>query len=225
MTESISQVSEEDLARIQKGVTEAELRTAAEIVPVIASESGRYDRAEDFVGVVMALAAVAITWVCWPPHVEEVGAWDASRPGWQLLAFLAAMILGFFAGIWLATRWSFLRRLATPSEEMEEDVLERACFIFHMLHLRKTRGQNALLIYVSLYEHRAVILADQGILAVLAQEGVDDLCRLLTERMSKDSLADAMEATIAEAGRRLTGLLPRPDDDTNELPDKVILLP
>jgi uncharacterized membrane protein len=70
-----------------------------------------------------------------------------------------------------------------------------------------------------------VILADQAILAVVSQEGVDELCHLLTDRMSTGSLADALEATILEAGRRLAGVMARPEDDCNEMPDKVILLP
>jgi len=225
MTDSISEISEADLLRVQQAVATAESQTAAEIVPVVAASSGRYDRAEDIVGLAVALLWMTVAWVLWPVAIPEPGSWGGTWPGWQLVVMLAAAIAGFAFGAGLAAHWNLLRRIATAREEMEEDVLERACLLFHTLRLRKTRGQNGLLLYISLYEHRAVVLADEAILAVLTQAGVDEICHLLTEQMGKASLADALESTILEAGRRLAGLIPKPADDTNELPDKVILLP
>lgn len=225
MTDSIAEISDADLARIQEAVAQAESQTAAEIVPVVAACSGRYDRAEDIVGLATGLLWLTVAWILWPPAIQEPGSWGGSWPGWQLVVMLLALLAGFVFGTTLASRWNLLRRIATPREEMEEDVLERACLVFHTLRLRKTRGQNALLLYISLYEHRAVVLADEGILAVLTQPGVDELCHILTDHMGKGSLADALTATIAEAGRRLAGVMARAEDDTNELPDKVILLP
>jgi putative membrane protein len=157
--------------------------------------------------------------------VPEPGDWGGTWLGWELVAIWVAAITGFVLGSFLASRVDMLRQLATPAAEMEEEVVERASLVFQTMRLRKTRGQNALLLYVSLFEHRAVVLADEGIMAVLHEEGVEDLCDLLTAQMAKGSVADALEATIAEAGRRLAGVMAKPPDDTNEQPDKVILLP
>ena len=43
-------ITDADRQRINAAIADAELHTSAEIVPVVASASGRYDRAEDIAG-------------------------------------------------------------------------------------------------------------------------------------------------------------------------------
>ena len=46
--------NDEQRATIDQAVADAESKTSAEIVPVVATASGRYDRAEDIVGMAMS---------------------------------------------------------------------------------------------------------------------------------------------------------------------------
>ena len=54
--------SEEDRQAINEAVTEAESQTSAEIMTVVATDSGRYDRPEDIVGLFAGLASMIVAW-------------------------------------------------------------------------------------------------------------------------------------------------------------------
>ena len=50
-------ISDEDHTAISQAITAAEWRSGCEIVPVLASSSGRYDRGEDIFGLIFALTS------------------------------------------------------------------------------------------------------------------------------------------------------------------------
>ena len=55
--------------------------------------------------------------------------------------------------------------------------------------------------------------------------GLDQLCALLTGKIQTTAhLAEAISQTIAAAGDRLGPVLPRAEDDVNELPDTLVSL-
>ena len=58
--------SDADRKRINECVGTAELKTSAEIVPVVATSSGRYDRAEDLVGLLLGIVLMILTAILWP---------------------------------------------------------------------------------------------------------------------------------------------------------------
>ena len=68
-------LNEEQRKQIEKAVVEAETLTSCEIVPVVATSSGRYDRAEDMVGLWLAVLAAAIVWWFFPRQPSEPGSW------------------------------------------------------------------------------------------------------------------------------------------------------
>ena len=60
-----------DRERVNQAVREAESATSAEILPVVARSSGRYDRPEDIVGLWFAALAMIIVWLVFPlPRIE-----------------------------------------------------------------------------------------------------------------------------------------------------------
>ena len=87
-------VSEDGKQQIAAAIADAEKQTAAEIVCVVATESGRYDRAEAVVGIVVAVVAL------WFAHMVGqswvLGQWDVGglHLAWQVLA----VVVGFVPG-------------------------------------------------------------------------------------------------------------------------------
>ena len=79
---------------MNQAVRDAEAATSAEIVPVVARCSGRYDRPEDIVGLWFAALAMIIVWTVYPLPRAEAGSWDATAPVWQLVALLAGALVG-----------------------------------------------------------------------------------------------------------------------------------
>ena len=214
----------DDHERVNQAVREAESSTSAEILPVVARSSGRYDRPEDIVGLWFAVLAMIIVWIVFPlPRIEE-GNWDSSSPVWQLVALITGAVVGFVAGAFIGSRVDWLRRLFTPQVQMQEEVYSRAREIFFDNRVHHTGEGSGVLLYVSLFEHMTAVIADQGILDKIGQEKIDELCRELTQRLHEGTVIDALCVTATTLGQHLAPLLPRAEDDVNELPDALVVI-
>lgn len=227
MAKMESLVSQNDRDRVSHIVSDAEARTSAEIVPVIAVTSGRYDRPEDLVGLWFGLGALVTVWRFLPaPHgLPGTGDWErVAGRGWQAAALALAVAAGFVIGAWLATRIPWLRRLCTTKGEMRAEVAARARQVFFDQRVHHTAGKGGVLLYVSLYERMASVVADKQVLEKLGQPAIDGLCALLTSKLSASGPIPALCDVIEEAGRLLGPALPREPGDINELADTLVLI-
>jgi putative membrane protein len=210
--------------RIQQAVAAAESRTSAEIVAVVAPDSGRYERAEDLVGFGLGLIAMAVTGALWPGELPEHGSWAEISPWLHLAAQIAAAVVGFVIGIAVANRIGWLRRLLTPGRQMRDKVWTRARKTFFDRRIYGTSNASGLLVYVSLLERTAAIIADRTVLEKLGQPSLDELCSHLTAQIRQQDLATALCSTIEAAGVRLATILPRTGEKRNELDDSLVTL-
>jgi putative membrane protein len=210
--------------RIDRAVAEAETKTSAEIVPVVASTSGRYDRAEDIVGLWFAMLATVVLWIFLPRASDDPGSWGGIPLYWQIVFLIAAMLLTFVLGAMVGGRVGWLRRLFAARREMQDDVAARARSVFFDSRIHHTADATGVLLYVSLFEHMAAVMADQRVLEKLGQPAVDELCEELTNGLQAGDITEALCRTIASAGQRLSAVLPRVEDDVNELSDALVML-
>jgi len=216
--------NEEQRKRVEKAVVEAEAKTSCEIVPVVATASGRYDRPEDMIGLWLAVFAAVTVWLMFARQSNESGSWDGMPFYVGLLTMVAGVVLAFIAGAVAGSRIGWLRRLFTPRKQMLAEVAARAREIFFDKRVHHTSGATGMLIYVSLFEHMAVVLGDQEVLDKLGQTLLDRLCQQLTEGLHQRNSTDAISSVIAEAGKQLSGPLPRAEGDVNELQDTLVLI-
>ena len=109
---------------------------------------------------------------------------------------------------------------------MLEEVAARAQQGFFDKRVHHTSGATGLLVYVSMFEHIAMVLGDQEILdnPGLGQAFLDRLCKKLTDGLHQGNPTDAICEVIAEAGQQLSGPLPRDEGDVNELQDALVLI-
>jgi putative membrane protein len=213
----------DDNKRINEAVAAAESKTSAEIVPVVAAVSGRYDRPEDIVGLWVAVLALAVTWCLLPEHAGP-GDWGA-MPAWaHLLVLILAVVVGFVVGAVIGAHFDPLRHLFTPAQQMRDEVFIRSRQVFFDSRVHHTMGRTGLLIYVSLFERMAAVLADDAVVEKLGQAALDELCDQLMASLRTKSLADAICGTIAAAAPKLAAALPRAEGDINELPDALVIL-
>lgn len=218
-------LSPSDRERICQAVAQAESTTAAEIVPVVATNSGRYDRAEDIVGLWFAAIAFIVAWYFWPAQVHEAGSWGGWPQWLDLAVYILSMVGGFLVGAILASKVGWLRRLFTPQEMQRDETQARARHVFFDSRVHHTQTRSGVLIYLSLFEHQAVILADSAITAKLQPADLETLCQQLTTALHDGMpLADALCQCIAAAGKLLAPIAPRQADDVNELPDALVIL-
>lgn len=216
---------EPDRTRVNNEVATAEARAAIEIIPVVARESGRYDRSEDIVGLWVGVVALAVVWSLLPQEDPEHGSWGGGLPPWiQLAALLLALVIGFVLGTAVASRVAWMRRLFTPRQQMQEEVLGRARAVFFDNRVHHTSRSTGVLIYVSLLEHQAAILADQLIVEKVGQAALDDVCAQLTQRLKTASTTEALCDAIRLAGEKMAAALPRLEGQANELPNALVLI-
>jgi len=224
MQSAFDYLTEEQQKQVEQAVVEAEKRTSCEIVPVLASSSGRYDRPEDIVGLWFTVITALCLWFFFPRNAGQAGDWSGLPLGVELIFAALLLIIAFIMGAIVGSRIGWLRRLFTPRQQMQDEVAARAREIFFDKRVHHTEGGTGILIYISLFEHMAVALADQAIIDKLGQNFVDQICQHLTQGLHSGDAATAICDVIQEIGEQASTPLPRADDDQNELNDLLVLI-
>ena len=110
-------------------------------------------------------------------------------------------------------------------KKMREEVINTASKIFYDQRVHHTSSESGLLIFISFFEKRAVILGDEKIEKDLGIDTIETLCQKLTASLKeKNNPADSMIEIIEEAGSLLADILPRNDSDENELSDALVCI-
>ncbi|MFM5892973.1 MAG: TPM domain-containing protein [Novosphingobium sp.] len=219
-------LSDAERESISAAVAEAEGHTAGEIVTIMAERSDTYhDVALLWSALVafLALAALALAPDFYLGLIDRVlGTWQPDwRPGKVFaLALFAATIK--FTAMWLLQLWQPLRLWLVPSPLKHTRVRRRAVTNFKIGAERRTHGRTGVLIYLSLAEHRAEIVADDAIAAKVAPEVWGEAMATLVGGIRRGDAAAGLVGAIAQVGKVLAEHLPRAEDDVNELPDRVI---
>jgi len=223
MIKASSRFDHEDRRRVEAAVAEAERSTCGEIVPVVATASGRYDRAEDLFGLLLGLASLAVVWAICQDVVETPWA-PSPTPALGLSWIIGILVAGFVVGAALATRFPMLRLPLVPRGEMREEVEHRALEAFQRHRVRTTAGGTGVLIYVSLYERMVRVVGDDAIAAKLTSQDWQAVCDLVVAGMKTGRATEGLEAGIRKAGELLSRHFPIRPDDVDELPNTLVLI-
>ena len=223
MKRASSVFGESDRAAIARAVGEVERATSGEIVPVVATVSGRYDRAEDLFGLAVALAVLCGAWVLFQGTTEApwiAGAVPRMGLGWVVLT----VAIGFVAGAALASRFPILRHPFIPHREMREEVERGAREAFSRSRVGRTADATGVLIYVSLYERMVRVLADDAVAAHVSDAQWQAVCDQVTAGMKAGNPAEGLAQAIRTSASLLAAQLPARPGDRNELPDALVIL-
>jgi len=118
-----------------------------------------------------------------------------------------------------------VRRALTPRAFKRERVRDRAREQFIGKNLHATRERTGVLIYVSLHERMAELIADEGIASVTPPQVWAQAMASLTEHMRRGRLGEGFASAVRQCGEVLAERFPAdPDDNPDELPDAVVLL-
>lgn len=223
-----STMSEADHARVSDAVHAAEAGTAGEIVTIVADHSDRYlDVALwwSVVAGVFALAALAAFPGFYLDLLSQLsGGWVSEWSVAELLELALAVFVIKFGAARLILQWLPLRLFLTPRIARASRVRRRAIRYFKVGAERRTAGRTGILIYLSLAEHMAEIVADEAIHSVVPPEAWGEAMAHLIAEVRKGRVTDGMIAAISDVGVILAEHFPRAEDDKNELPDRLIEL-
>jgi putative membrane protein len=198
-------LSVRDLELIEASIHEAEGHTSGEIVPMLVRSSVH----EASVRRILALLFVLPVFILTPLFVESYGVTE----------LLIEMVL-IGAAFWLSTvivmpQW--LIRYLVPERDLVRQVHERAELEFYRSRIHNTSGHTGILLFVSLAEHVAVVLADKAISTKLPQKTWDEVLALLLNGFKSDNAGRGFSQAIELCGKILTPLFPRATSDQNEL--------
>ena len=223
---TITPMSDSDRERVSAAVAAAESASAGEIVTILAQGS------DDYADVALAWSAfvglLALTALMALPDFY-LGIYERITGGWvhewtPRAVFGVALLVTTLkvAGMWLILLWRPLRLWLTPAPIRHRRVRGRAVNAFKIGAERRTHGRTGILIYLSLAEHRAEIVADEAIASKVAPEVWGDAMAAMLAELKQDHLADGLIAAVAKVGEVLAEHFPRAEDDQNELPDRLI---
>ena len=219
--------SVEDHARVSAAVRAAESGTSGEIVTIVADRSHKF---EDVALIYTGLAAllVPVLFAAWPALPLGIvarmsGGWGETEIRDLMLLTFGAMAL-VSAIVFGLLQIEPLRLRLTPSATRRRRVRGRACELFKVAAEARTTGRTGILIYLSLGEHMAEIIADEAIHSKVDPSLWGDAMIAMVVEVREGRIADGMIAAIAQVGIILHECLPRSVDDNNELPDRLIEL-
>ncbi|USI71394.1 TPM domain-containing protein [Sphingomonas morindae] len=220
-------LSIEDRIRVAEAVTAAERASDGEIVTILAPESDSYHDVVLHWTLLLMLLGLALIAAFPQPlirAVEPVAAgWGPLGPGALVATLIVVEGLLFLCGRYLFCRPAWKRAL-TPSATKTRRVRRRALLLFRVAAENRTRARTGVLLYLSLAERRAEIVADRAIASRVAPETWGAAMAALIAAVRDGRPADGMVAAVERIGTVLAEHFPRSPDDINELPDRLILL-
>ncbi len=224
----VDHVDEADHSLVTAAVAEAERHTSGEIVTIVADLSDHY---ED-IGMAWASAAALLALFCYMLFPDfYLGIIDRMTGGWEhdysarenLALLLTAVGLKWF-GTWLIMKWMPLRLALTPKHIKLARVRARAISMFKVGTEAKTVGRTGVLLYLSMKEHRAEIVADEEIAKLVAPEVWGDAMIALLDRVKAGKPGEGMAEAVRQMGIVLAEHFPKGSENPNELPDRLIEL-
>jgi putative membrane protein len=230
-------LSPEDLAAIQAAIAAAEARTTGEIYCVVAEESADYHATPLAWAAGVALLAPAILLLAGiqvsAPDMGLFGGWTAAQVEDLGEATARAALVGtlvlqavLFVATLLVVAIRPVRRALTPRGMKLDRVRQRAEEQFLSKNLHATRERTGVLIYVSVAERMAELIADEGIHAKVGLAAWDRAMTSLMDGVKAGRPAEGFVAAIGQCADVLAEHFPaRPDDNPNELADAVVVLP
>ena len=222
------QLTEADHDKVSAAIAAAEANSNGEIVAVATPLSDQYHDVALHWALVPLFAVLA--WAAWRPTALTwwyeflLGGWTPEPTLSQLLTLLMFFAALKFTVALLILKYMPLRLALTPGATKHRRVRRRAVTVFRAAAERRTEGRTGILIYLSMGERRAEIVADEAILKVTDEHTWGEAMAALLVEVRGGRPADGIVAAIERVGAVLAEHFPRSEGDVNEIPDKLIEL-
>ncbi|MEO6359356.1 MAG: hypothetical protein ABIO43_02125 [Sphingomicrobium sp.] len=223
----VMKLNEADHAKVSAAIAAAEGSSDGEILAIATDRSDAYHDVGLHYAVLVLFMALGFfaawpSWLAW--YWTMLMGWTAEPTQRELLTLLLGICLAKFLGTLFVMKWMPLRLALTPGTTKTRRVRRRAVALFKASAERRTVGRTGVLIYLSMGEHRAEIVADEAITAVTTPDTWGEAMAALIVEVKAGRPADGIVAAIEKVGAVLAEHFPRSAGDTNESPDKLIEL-
>jgi putative membrane protein len=192
---------------LSSAVRSVEARSSAEVVIAVRARSSDYRQADVAAGALVAYAALGF--MLFSPWPFEV---------WWI--FLDPLLAGV-AGALLAAPFPAVRRAFTSAAARRRAVESAARASFVEKRVGETGERAGLLVYVSLLERTALVVADRGVRDAVEAQAWAQAVGGIDAAVARGETGEAVAGRIAALGEVLERALPRRAGDVNELSDEV----
>ncbi|RVQ66913.1 hypothetical protein EKN06_08125 [Croceicoccus ponticola] len=221
-------LSDAEHRQVSEAVAAAEMLTSGEIVTVLADRSDGYADialAWSALAAFTALAVMALLPEFYLGQFDRLtGNWNPEWSAGGIFGIAAAVGILKFLAAWLIQLWRPVKFALIPSPVKTGRVRARAVDLFKVGAERRTHGRTGVLIYLSMREHRAEIVADEAIATMVEPEVWGEAMAAMIAQVREGRIADGIVVAVAEVGKVLAEKFPRSENDVNEVPDRLIEL-
>lgn len=222
----INHVDEADHRLVTAAVAAVEAHTSGEVVTIVTDLSDDYkDIALAWASIIafLALSVVAFMPAFYLDLINRLsGGWEHDWSASEYLALIFLFMGGKWLGTWLLLQWTPLRLALTPKHIKLRRVRARAIDLFKVGTESKTVGRTGVLLYLSMREHRAEIVADEAIASKVMPEVWGDAMIALIEHVREGRPGEGMAEAVRQMGVVLAEHFPKGSENPNELPDRLI---
>ena len=219
----------EDSEIVARAITEAETRTDGEISVVVAPSSDTYADVVLHWSLLAALLPLSV-FATFPSLIACATAlihdpWASGGPPlrWTITLLLLATVAAFLIA-WAIARLAPVRMALTPHETKMRRSRRRAIMLFQVGTERRTASRTGVLLYLSIAEHHAEIVADESIQSKIGGEEWGEAMLALLEGVRAGQPGEGIAAAVRKIGDVLATHFPHTGADPNELPDRLIQL-
>ena len=209
-------LKKDDVDEIGAAITQQEERTSGEIVAVLAAQSGSYGLLPLFMAAFIALLVPLV--MLYLPMMSEgrFVIWSADK-----IYFLQLVV---FVGLALLLSLRPVRYWIVPRAIKQKWARAHALEQFAAQEMHTTQGRTGVMIFVSVVEHYAEVIADKGIYEKVPhahwQEIVDEMVSHIEKKDPKKGFLVAIE----RAGDLLHAHFPPGAVPENELANHLIVI-
>ena len=206
-------LNNEERSRLDKDIADAEKRTGAQIVLAVIERSDSYPELPwklFALGASIAGLLVLIMNVSWPLISTATA-----------VLLVIVMILSAGAGLaLLSILVPDFACLFLHVHRAEVETRQYAESLFLNREMFATSQRRAVLLLVSLFERRVVVLPDSGLKEKLNQQTIENIIRLMRPHLLTGQTARALETGLKELDTILCDGV-QPQSFMNELPDEI----
>ncbi len=199
---------------IAEAIRAAETHTDGEIYAVLARRSDDYFSAAGFAISFATIIAACMTALALEYLWYQVSAQD----------FALAMAVAYFCALTVLWFLPNARLLFVSRRTQYQRAHQKAQSQFLSRNIHATKRRTGVLIFVSLAERYAEVVADEAIDLRVRQEEWDGIVASLIDHAKRGRLAEGYLLAIEQSGSLLKKHFPKSYTDTNELDDHMVEL-
>ena len=206
-----SYFKENEILQLESVINEIEKTTTGELVVVINRRCSE-----------LKLLPITLTLLIWiavenSRLIDFVSGQFGHSLLWQLSFLTASLAIGFALGnlsIWY--RW------LSSAEELSARAWAAAELEFYRSKINNTKEATGILIFISLYEHQVVVLADKQISDKKPNDTWSGLIAKIQNGIRSQNLSAGISDGLLQSGKLLSELFPAKKQNENELSNAIV---